>query len=234
MKLFLYFIFACFAITGCSAIRETSNHQMETGIYKVSNQKQKHYYAVTAEETITLHPATKTKEGWIADTNTSKAIQLLATNSASKKPISFTTRSFDLDVLTILFKYRPAISGFPDQLNTNFNAAGYLGHRSDLYILSYDKDPLNAYQKRMSHFAYSMGVFAGLGSTNMNPFVTNNSVLIEYDGVVITKGAAGMIGIGNLTFGAAIGLDHLVDKNHKVWIYQSKPWFGFTVGLNLN
>ncbi len=68
----------------------------------------------------------------------------------------------------------------------------------------------------------------------MNPFVTNNNVQYEYDGVVLTKGIAGMIGIGNLTFGAAIGLDHLMDKNHKVWTYQAKTWTGFTVGLNLN
>ena len=39
---------------------------------------------------------------------------------------------------------------------------------------------------------------------------------------------------GTAAFGAAIGFDHLMDKNHKVWIYQSKLWAGFTVGLNLN
>ncbi len=64
--------------------------------------------------------------------------------------------------------------------------------------------------------------------------VINNRIATEYDGVVIRKGIAGLIGIGNLTFGAAIGLDHLMDKNRKMWIYQSKPWAGFTVGLNLN
>jgi hypothetical protein len=86
----------------------------------------------------------------------------------------------------------------------------------------------------MNHFGYSIGFFGGLGATSMNPSVTNNLVTIEYDGVVITKGIAGLIGIGNLTFGAAVGLDHLMDKNRKAWIYQRKPWVGFTLGLNLN
>lgn len=233
MKL-LYILSIFFISIGCSAIKETSNHQMETSIYKVSNQKNKRFYAVVEEDKITLHPVVKTKQGWIANTDTGAAIHLLAANPASRQPITFTTRSFDLDVLTILFKYRPYTAGFPNQLTTNFNGAGYIGHRSDLYILSYDASPLNSYQRRMSHFGYSIGFFGGLGATAMNPFVTNNRVMSEYDGVLITKGIAGLIGVGNLTFGVAIGLDHLMDKNRKVWIYQTKPWTGFTVGLNLN
>jgi hypothetical protein len=146
----------------------------------------------------------------------------------------FNTSSLDLDALTILFKYRPYTAGVPNQLNTNFNGAGYLGYRSDYYLLSYDKNPLNAYQRRMSHFAYSIGLFAGLGATSINHSMTNEQVQSDYDGVVITKGIAGLIGVGNLTFGAAIGLDHLIDRNHTLWIYQGKPWVGFTVGLNIN
>lgn len=103
-----------------------------------------------------------------------------------------------------------------------------------MYRLSSEKTALNTYQKNINHFGYSVGIFAGLGATFMSPYVTNNRIATEYDGVVITKGIAGLIGIGNLTFGAAIGFDHLMDKNYKKWIYQSKPWAGFTVGLNLN
>lgn len=232
--LYMYILSISFIGISCSAIKETSNHQMETGIYKVSNLKNKRYYAVVEDDKITLHPVVKTKEGWLANKDTTSTIHLLTVNPVNKQSITFTTRSFDLDVLTILFKYRPYISGFPNQLNTNFNGAGYLGYRSDLYILSYDKDPLNSSQRRMSQFGYSIGFFGGLGATTMNPFVTNNSDMLEYDGVVITKGIAGLVGVGNLTFGIAIGLDHLMDKNNKVWIYQAKPWIGFTVGLNLN
>ena len=233
MKLtFLYLLFALL-ISSCSAIKETSNHKMEAGIYKVHNNKHKMYYAEVAEDTIVLHPVIKTKQGWQANKDSSISIQTKGANTNGAQ-MKFSSRSFDLDVLTILFKYRPSVSGFHRQLNTNFNAAAYLGHRSDYYFLSYDKNPLNVSTSRISHFAYSLGFFGGLGATSMNPFVTNNQVQSEYDGVVITKGITGLIGVGNLTFGLAIGIDHLVDDNKKVWIYQGKPWFGFTLGLNLN
>jgi hypothetical protein len=218
----------------CSAIKETSRHQMETGIYRLKNQQNKNHYVVIEEKSIVLHPVTRTKAGWVADTSVASTIQLEDSDPANRRPVTFINRSFDLDILTILFKYRPYISGFPNQLTTNFNTAGFMGYRSDLYILSYDKNPLNSYQRRMNHFGYSVGFFGGLGSTQMNQFVTNDNVPSEYDGVVITKGIAGLVGIGNTTFGAALGLDHLMDKNYKVWIYQAKLWTGFTVGLNLN
>jgi hypothetical protein len=231
--LYIYIVFILFIGCSCSAIQETSKHQMEKGLYNISNQHNKKFYTLIEEDKITLHPAIKTKDGWLANTDSASAIYLRP-DLANKEPVKFITRGFDLDVLTILFKYRPYTAGFPNQLNTNFNAAGYIGHRSDYYLLSYDKNPLNAYHRRISHFAYSLGFFGGIGATNMNPFVTSNQIQSEYDGVVITKGIVGLIGVGNLTFGAAIGFDHLMDKNHKLWIYQGRPWAGFTVGLNVN
>ena len=30
------------------------------------------------------------------------------------------------------------------------------------------------------------------------------------------------------------GIDHLMDKNRKLWIYRGQPWIGLTIGLNLN
>jgi hypothetical protein len=233
MKSIVAIILLAFIISSCNAVKETSKYQLETGVYKVRGHKNKPHYTLVDEEKVSLHPALKTKEGWVADATVTLAVYLSKAN-AQVTSETFIARSFDLDVITILFKYRPGIGGFPKQLNTNFNGAVYLGYRSDLYTLSYERNPLNLYQRRINHFAYSLGFFTGLGATSINPFVTNNTTINEYDGVIISKGVAGMIGIGNLTFGAALGLDHLIDKNHTFWIYQAKPWLGFTVGLNLN
>jgi hypothetical protein len=205
MKIYLV-ILTLLLCAGCSAIRETSLHPMEDNIYKVPSQRNKRYYTVVEEYKITMHTVKKTAKGWITDT-TAGTISMSTNNPQSTQPVTFITSTFDLDVLTILFKYRPYSSGFPNQLNTNFNAAGFIGHRSDYYILSYQKNPLDKLRHKVNHFAYSVGFFGGLGSTNMNPFVTGNRLLSEYDGVVITKGIVGLVGIGNLTFGAAIGLD---------------------------
>ena len=204
---YLYGLFISVTCIGCSTIKETSKHQMETGLYKIKNKQHKTFYAVVEQDSIVLHPAKKNKTGWIADTSVTFIIDLKGADSVIDKTITFVNPSLDIDVLTILFKYRPYTSGFPNQLNTNFNAAGYVGYRSDLYILNYRKNPLNKYQSTINHFAYSFGFFAGLGATQMNAYVTNNNIATEYDGVVISQGIVGLVGIGNLTFGAALGLE---------------------------
>ena len=68
----------------------------------------------------------------------------------------------------------------------------------------------------------------------MNPWVTSDRVQIEYEGIIWTKGIAGLVGLNNFTVGLALGWDHLLDQNRKDWIYQQKPWLGFVFGLNLN
>jgi hypothetical protein len=233
-QLWNYILSVLVTIAGCTAVEETSRRPMETGIYKVSSQKSGHYYTIVQEDNLKLFPAKKTKAGWLADTSLSSIIHLHTTNNSERRSIKFTTSSFDLDVMTILFKYRPSTTGFPPQLNTNFNAAEFIGFRTDSYILSYDRTPLNSFEPRTNHFAYSVGGFVGLGATTMNPFVTNNSIQSDYDGVVITKGVAGLIGVGNFTFGATFGFDNLLDDQRKTWIYENKPWVGFTVGFNIN
>ncbi|MGL6268762.1 MAG: hypothetical protein ACRC2O_12600 [Chitinophagaceae bacterium] len=79
-----------------------------------------------------------------------------------------------------------------------------------------------------------MEQFTGLGNTFMSPTNTNNTLLQEYDGIVWSKGLAGILAINNFTVGLALGFDYLVDKNRSIWIYQNKPWLGLAFGLNLN
>jgi len=59
-------------------------------------------------------------------------------------------------------------------------------------------------------------------------------VTSEYDGFLLMNGVAGLVAVNKLTFGLGLGIDHLLDKNKKYWIYNHKPWLGLTVGLNLN
>jgi hypothetical protein len=134
-----------------------------------------------------------------------------------------------------LLKYRPAVSGFPNQLNTGiFNGAFFLGYRNDIYELKYIENPLHAFKRNIRHYGFSIGVFAGLGTTPMNEFVTLSNIAIEYDGFVNVEGVAAFLSVRKLTFGLNAGVDHLMDPNRKVWIYQGKPWVGLSVGLHLN
>ena len=78
------------------------------------------------------------------------------------------------------------------------------------------------------------GVFTGIGATSINEHVTRNAVNIQYDGLVNPSGLAAILAVDKLTFGLTFVYDHLLDKNHNLWIYQGKPWIGLGVGLNLN
>lgn len=68
----------------------------------------------------------------------------------------------------------------------------------------------------------------------VSPTTTNDQTEHEYDGIVWTKGVAGIFAINTFTIGVSLGFDNLLDQNRTVWIYESKPWIGFTFGLNLN
>lgn len=148
--------------------------------------------------------------------------------------LKLSTSSFDIDIITIPFKYRFPTQGFPAQLNTNFAGAFYGGSRKDIYSFGYKQNPFGDYRRMISHFGYGAGLFAGVGSTAMNPWVTLNRIDIEYDGFVLIAGAEGVIALNRFTFGIGLGADHLIDKNKKRWIYQNKPCLGLTIGLNLN
>jgi hypothetical protein len=145
----------------------------------------------------------------------------------------FLKRSFDIDVMTLGFKYRPSTVNLPRQLNTDFNGNVYLGYRLDRFKVRNEKTPFGL-RSKFSHRGITAGVFGGLGSTAISPWTTNNLSLDEYNGFILSRGLAVMVGFNNYTVGLGVGWDYLTDRDKKIWIYQNKPWFGLTIGLNLN
>jgi hypothetical protein len=145
-----------------------------------------------------------------------------------------TRREFDIDVFTIPFKIRMATNGFPPQLNSNFNAAVYLGQRYDFYKVAANKKIRNKTGRVNTTRGIGAGIFFGLGSATMNPFVTNNYINYEYDGLVFNAGLAAIYDAKVFNIGIAAGTDHLFDQNRKHWIYQNRIWIGVLFGMNLN
>jgi hypothetical protein len=144
-------------------------------------------------------------------------------------------RKFDLDVFTIPFKARPPQGPVPVQLNTNFNAALYLGRRLDFYHVN-SRLLLNGQQEpQIRTVGLGYGVFTGLGSTIVNPDVTNQQAQVaEYEGFVVHLGAAFIYDARIFNLGLAVGVDQLLGPDGPNWIYQRKPWFGVLFGLDLN
>lgn len=145
----------------------------------------------------------------------------------------FIKKSFDLDAIIAPFKYRPSSMGFPRQLNTSFNGNVYIGYRIDRFWLDYKNTPAGMV-KELKHSGITVGGFGGLGSAFISPSTTNYQTTDEYDGLVLTRGLAVMVGINRLTVGLGVGWDYLTDRDKEIWIYQNKPWYGLTLGLNIN
>lgn len=229
-------VFIISTLYSCAALNNNSSkYNFSDGYYysKLNKNKSSKYYVVTDGDSIKVYPESIAKQ--IADTV--KSITLLFPPHEKPSQFSnytFKTQTFDFDILTILFKYRPALKDFPAQLNTNFNGALYTGYRKDIYRLSYQQTPLHMQTRNISHYGYSIGGFGGIGMARIDEYVTLNRINYEYDGAVLTGGVAAIFGFNKLNFGINSGIDYLMDKNKHLWVNQTKPWIGISIGLNLN
>jgi len=224
------------ALSGCIFVRESSKNGFNDGIYRTGGFYGKKVYVLKVDDdTISVFPLWKFKDSTAILTN--KRTNYLTKQRKMKDQLAFHKfyrPSFDLDLMTLAMKYRPAIKDIPNQLTTGFNGALFFGYRIDAYKLKYHRTPLNVYNQSIKHLGYSAGVYAGIGNTAINGSVLNdpNSTIL-YDGVLLIAGVAANIAVEKITFGLSLGADHLLDHYHTAWIYEGKPTIGFTLGLNL-
>lgn len=193
---------------------------LDSGSTKLSSQKR---IKVEVEET----------DGNLSLKPVSENLSPLEIKMSSIENLKIYRYTFDVDILTIPFKIRPSVKGFPQQLNPNFSAAVYLGRRRDSYRIR-SLTSRNSKKFKVSGVGYGYGGFIGMGAVTMNPFVTEQQIDYEYDGFVINGGFAGIYDAKKFNLGFAVGADYLLDKNNRDWIYQGKPWFGLLFGINLN
>jgi hypothetical protein len=190
---------------------------LRDGHYKLveKGSKPKKVFVQTAEDSLVIYKDNKIHENPLLEN--SKLIR----------------ESFDVDVITVLFKYRPSTENLPRQLTTDFNGNLYAGYRVDRFIKYAEQTPAGI-RNSVKHRAFTIGLFGGIGSTSVTPWTTNNKTTDEYSGVVISRGVAFMAGVNHLTVGFGIGWDSLTDRDKGIWIYQNKPWYGLTLGLSIN
>ena len=145
-------------------------------------------------------------------------------------------RRLDLDVFTIPFKVRPPRGGVPVQLNTNFNAAIYVGRRLDFYSLRTRRTTPFGATPHIRATGLGYGAFIGAGSTFITDDVTATArpTAADYEGVVLHGGLAAIYDARAFNIGLAAGLDQLLGPDGPHWVYQRKPWFGLLFGLDLN
>lgn len=235
-KVYICSLMAVFVLSSCSFLKNSPKYGFSEGYYKshLFHKKEKKVYVVPGDDTIKVYTA-KSLQNVQVDTTQSLKIAF----PQNQKPLQFANylfrkNTFDIDVLTIPFKYRPAVRNFPRQLNAAFNGAVYLGYRSDLYRLSYEQTPLRIFKREITHYGYSFGFFTGIGTARIDEYVTGNGINIQYDGVVNLSGINVIVGVEKVSLGLAAGVDHLLDPNHQYWVNNGKPWIGLSFGINLN
>ena len=237
----LRFVVFCYlastiVLMSCGTLKNSPKYGFTEGYYQSRSfaKNERKVYIVPSDDSIKVYNPQKL-EGNPVDTFQSFIIAFATNQKPSQfKNYLFRKSTFDIDVLTIPLKYRPSVNGFPRQLNTTFNGALFLGYRSDLYQLSYSRTPLRLFKRNITHYGYSVGLFTGIGSARIDEYVTDNSISIQYDGVVNLSGANVIVGVEKVSIGFAIGFDQLLDKNRKYWINNGKVWMGLSFGLNLN
>ncbi len=221
---------------GCKVLEpDSSKYNFSDGYYYTmlpADGKTKVYLS-TSTDTIKVYPASVAKQ--IGDTTKMVTVLFPPTKRPSQfKGYSFVSRSFDIDVLTVLFKYRFASTNFPAELNGTFNGAVYAGYRTDNYKLFYKETPLKTQVRKIRHYGYSIGGIMGVGTARIDEYVTLNRLDYQYDGAVVFIGIAAILGFNKINFGITSGLDYLTDRNKDIWVHQGKPWMGISIGLNLN
>lgn len=232
----LFLLALIVVLTGCKTIKDSPKFKFEDGVYNSKiDGKKRHVYIENTNDSIVVYALEK---GWQRLSVKASTIPGRAfPQKSSSKTIGankYWQNSFDIDILTVPLKFRPSLSSFPRQLNNSLNGTVYLGYRNDTYSLSYNKNPIGIVNQKIMHYGISAGFITGIGTTAMNPYVTNNNISIEYDGFIWSKGLAVIMGVDKFTFGIIGAVDHLMDKNKAYWLYQGKPYVGLAVGLNLN
>ena len=235
-KRFHIFLSLLLVLASCADIKRSAKYGFSEGWYqsRLYGKKDKKIYVVPSDDSIQVYSAKSLLKGSADTTQAPKIVFLPDQKPLALENYVFRKSTLDVDVLSIIMKYRPAVRGFPKQLNTTLNGALYMGYRSDIYMLSYKRSPLKIYKRSITHYGYSFGLFSGIGTARIDEYVTNNAVTIQYDGVVSASGFALIVGVENLSFGLTLGIDYLLDPNRKYWVNQTKPWAGISFGLNLN
>lgn len=225
-------IWGLLLLASCNTLEKASTHGLNSGYYKLKSKHEntQNIYLDVTNEQINVYHLTKNQP----DKNQFLTIPLTKMDSLVCKPMVFKKHSLDIDITTILLKYRPSVYGLPAQLTTDLNMALYFGSRHDYFPIRNKKDPLGMSYHKLSNWGYDYGVFVGPGTTLISPFTTNNRSTNEYSGMIIQTGIAGFIESNIVSFGLAIGYDYLMNPDRKIWIYTNKPWVGFIIGVALN
>jgi hypothetical protein len=229
-----YFGISILSIFSCVPVEKIASHEFVTGYYKLKtpdNEPSKVYLDVI-EDSIIVYPLINDAGTIDVDTSTFRILHVSEIKTGNDfYGYRFVKNSLDLDLNTILLKYRPARGAIPNQLNANLNGSFYVGFRKDYFKMITKTSKLHEESTYCRHLGFDFGLFAGIGITPINPSVTGDVVEEEYDGIVFQKGIGSFLTFDRMSLGIVLGFDNLLDKNSKSWLFNQQPYLGLSIGI---
>jgi hypothetical protein len=140
---------------------------------------------------------------------------------------------FALQTLTIPLKFRKALDDgtkFPNQVESGVN----IGFAP---VVKYSINVFNPGKKIMgkstNQYSINSGLILNLGATDLKTTTTAPGLKSDRKSPMFTFGTFIMIGINNINFGYAIGIDKIIGEGHSYWVYQDKIWTGLIIALDI-
>ena len=219
----------------CATLGKLDRHDFDSGFYKLKVQgaDPSPVYAEVIEDSIIVYQVYSEGKKEFPNTSSSKGMRVsrIKTDDYFYRSC-FTKNSLDVDLTSILFKSRHSLDDVPNQFSADLNIAVYAGFRKDLYKIVSPVHTFHEARSSLRQIGFDLGVFAGIGSSPVNPTVTNNKINQEYEGMIFQKGVAGFISINKISFGLAVGFDNLLDRSKSSWIYNQKPYLGLIISVS--
>jgi len=222
-------------LSGCVSVGKIGRHDFDSGFYKlkVPGAAPSRVYAEVIEDSVIVYPVNLSGRKEFPNTSSSSGIKVSRVKSDNYYyKACFINKSVNIDLTSIIFKSRSSMDDVPNQFSADLDVAIYAGFRKDFYKIVSPAHPLHEEKSSIMQIGFDLGVFAGIGSSPVNPTVTNNKISQEYDAMIFQKGIAGFISINKMSFGLAVGFDNLIDKNRSSWIYNQKPYLGLIISVS--
>ncbi len=146
--IFAIFAFALLIMSGCAGLKDLPKYQLQNDYYlfKQSGAKPVEVFIDAQEDTLIIINTNKTP---------------VTVNPGQDETLI--KKSFDVDIMTVLFKYRPITMDFPRQLNSTFNGNLYFGYRIDQFRVHFKNTPIGT-KREINHRALTFGAFTGMGT----------------------------------------------------------------------
>ena len=234
-SLFLVFGLVFLLSASCVSLGKLTRHDFDSDFYKLKVQvtSPSRVYAEVIEDSIIVYPVTSEGRKEFPNTTSSMGTRVsrIKTDNYFYRSC-FIKNSVDVDLTSIIFKSRHSLDDVPNQFSADLDISIYMCLRKDFYKIVSPVHPLHEEKSLIRQIGFDLGFFAGIGSSPVNPTVTNNKVNQEYDAMIFQKGIAGFISINKMSIGLAVGFDNLLDKNKSLWIYNQKSYLCLIISVS--